>query len=53
MERQARYIVRMQKSGEYTVTMMRPQWANREIPGFATEAAARAWIAGRRHMPKF
>jgi hypothetical protein len=52
MERQARYIVRMQKNGEYTVTMMRPQWANREIPGFTTEAEAKAWIAGRRLTSK-
>jgi len=52
MERQARYIVRMQKNGEYAVTMMRPQWANREIPGFATEADAKAWIAGRRRQSK-
>jgi hypothetical protein len=52
MERQARYIVRVQKGGEYTVTMMRPNWPNREIPGFATEAEANAWIAARRHQSK-
>jgi hypothetical protein len=48
MESQARYIVRVQKDGAYTVTMMRPHWANREIPGFASEAEAQAWIANRR-----
>jgi glutaredoxin 2 len=52
MERSARYIVRLQKNGEYTVVMSRPDWANREIPGFATEAAAQAWIAGRRQQSK-
>jgi hypothetical protein len=52
MERSARYIVRLQKNGEYTVVTSRPDWANREIPGFATEAAAQAWIAGRRQQSK-
>jgi len=52
MEQQARYIVRVQKNGEYTVTMTRPHWANREIPGFLTEAEALAWIAGRRCQPR-
>jgi glutaredoxin 2 len=52
MERSARYIVRIQKDGQYTVVMARPEWANREIPGFATEAAANAWIAGRRQQSK-
>jgi hypothetical protein len=51
MERTARYIVRLQKDGRYTVVMSRPQWANREIPGFATEADAKAWIAGRQVLP--
>jgi hypothetical protein len=48
MERSARYIVRLQKNGPYMVVMSRPEWANREIPGFATEAEADAWIAARR-----
>jgi hypothetical protein len=52
MERSARYIVRLQKDGQYMVVMMRPEWANREIPGFPTEGAARAWIAGRRQQSK-
>ena len=52
MERSARYIVRLQKNGQYLVVMMRPQWANREIPGFATETEANSWIAGRRHQSK-
>jgi hypothetical protein len=52
MERQARYIVRVQKDGQYTVTMTRPSWANREIPGFATEAEARIWIANRQQTFK-
>jgi glutaredoxin 2 len=52
MERSARYIVRLQKDGQYVVVMSRPEWANREIPGFATEAAANAWIAGRRKQSK-
>ena len=51
MERSARYIVRQQKDGQYTVVMSRPEWANREIPGFATEAEANVWIAARRHNP--
>jgi hypothetical protein len=52
MERSANYIVRLQKNGEYIVVMSRPEWANREIPGFATEAAANAWIAGRRRQSR-
>ena len=52
MERSARYIVRLQKNGQYMVVMMRPEWANREIPGFATEKEANAWIAGRRQQSK-
>ena len=52
MERSARYIVRLQKNGQYMVVMSRPEWANREIPGFATEAEAHAWIAGRRQQSK-
>jgi hypothetical protein len=32
--------------------MSRPEWANREISGFATEAEAHAWIAGRRQQSK-
>ncbi len=52
MERSARYIVRLQKDGQYMVVMSRPEWANREIPGFATEAAANAWIAGRRQQSR-
>ena len=52
MERSARYIVRLQKNGQYTVVMSRPEWANREIPGFATEKEAHAWIAGRRQQSK-
>ncbi len=52
MERSARYIVRLQKNGQYIVVMSRPEWANREIPGFATEAAANAWIAGRRRQSR-
>jgi len=52
MERSARYIVRMQKNGQYTVVMSRPEWANREIPGFSTEAEANAWIAARRQQSK-
>jgi hypothetical protein len=52
MERSARYIVRLQKSGQYTVAMSRREWANREIPGFATEAQANAWIAGRRQQSR-
>jgi glutaredoxin 2 len=52
MERSASYIVRLQKNGEYAVVMSRPEWANREIPGFATEAAANAWIAGRRRQSR-
>jgi len=47
MERSASYLVRLQKNGEYTVVMSRPEWANREVPGFATEAEANAWIATR------
>jgi hypothetical protein len=50
MERSARYLVRLQKNGEYTVVMSRPEWPNREIPGFETEAEARAWIATRRRQ---
>jgi len=50
MERSARYIVRLQKNGQYMVVMSRPEWANREIPGFATEAEANAWIADRRRQ---
>ena len=45
MERSARYIVRLQKNGQYMVVMSRPEWANREIPGFATEAEANDWVA--------
>jgi len=52
MERSASYIVRMQKSGQYSVVMSRPEWANREIPGFASEAEANAWIAARRRQSK-
>jgi hypothetical protein len=52
MERSARYIARLQKDGQYTVVMSRPEWANREIPGFSTEAAANACIAGRRQQSK-
>jgi len=52
MERLARYIVRLQKDGQYMVVMSRPEWANREIPGFATEAEANAWIAGRRQQSR-
>ena len=52
MELTARYIVRMQKDGQYTVVKSRPEWPNREIPGFATEVEARAWIAGRRQQSK-
>jgi hypothetical protein len=52
MERSARYIVRLQKNGQYTVAMMRPEWANREIPGFTTEKQANSWIAGRRLQSK-
>jgi hypothetical protein len=50
MERSASYLVRLQKNGEYTVVMSRPEWANREVPGFATEAEANAWIATRRRQ---
>jgi len=50
MERSASYIVRMQKSGQYSVVMSRPEWADREIPGFASEAEANAWIAARRRQ---
>ena len=52
MERSARYIVRLQKDGAYMVVMSRPDWANREIPGFATKAEADAWIAGRRQQSR-
>ncbi|HEY4075882.1 MAG TPA: hypothetical protein VGM26_03020 [Rhizomicrobium sp.] len=52
MERSTRYIVRLQKNGQYTVVMSRPEWANREIPGFAAEKEAHAWIAGRRQQSK-
>ena len=52
MERSASYIVRLQKNGQYTVVMSRPEWANREVPGFATEAEAKAWIAARRRQSK-
>jgi len=52
MERSASYIVRMQKSGQYSVVMSRPEWADREIPGFASEAEANAWIAARRRQSK-
>jgi len=52
MERSARYIVRLQKNGQYMVVMSRPEWANREIPGFATEAEANAWIADRRRQSR-
>lgn len=52
MERSASYIVRLQKNGQYTVVMSRPEWANREVPGFATEAEAKAWIAARRLQSK-
>jgi len=50
LERSACYIVRLQKDGEYTVVMSRPEWANREVTGFATEAKANAWIAARRRQ---
>ena len=50
MERSASYLVRLQKNGEYTVVMSRPEWANREVPGFATEVEANAWIATRRRQ---
>ena len=52
IERSARYIVRLQKNGQYMVVMMRPEWANREIPGFTTEKQANSWIAGRRQQSK-
>ena len=52
MERAARYIVRLQKDGQYTVVMSRPEWANREVPGFGTEAEANAWIANRRQQSR-
>ncbi len=52
MERAARYIVRLQKDGRYMVVMSRPEWANREIPGFTTAAEANAWIASRRQQSK-
>jgi hypothetical protein len=52
MERSANYIVRMQKNGQYTVTMSPPEWADREVPGFASEAEANAWIAARRRQSK-
>jgi hypothetical protein len=52
MERSARYIVRLQKNGQYTVVMSRPEWANREVPGFVTEAEANAWIAARQRQSK-
>jgi hypothetical protein len=52
MERSASYIVRLQKNGQYTVVMSRPEWSNREVPGFATEAEANAWIAGRRRQSR-
>ncbi len=52
MERSARYMVRLQKDGQYTVVMLRPEWANREISGFATEADAKVWIAGRRQQSR-
>jgi len=52
MERSASYIVRIQKNGQYTVVMSRPEWANREVPGFASEAEANAWIAARRQQSK-
>jgi len=52
MERAARYMVRLQKDGHYMVVMSRPEWANREISGFATEAEANAWIASRRQQSR-
>jgi hypothetical protein len=52
MERSARYMVRLQKDGQYMVVMSRPEWANREISGFATVAEANAWIASRRQQSK-
>jgi hypothetical protein len=52
MERAARYIVRLQKDGQFTVMMSRPEWANREIAGFMTEAEANAWIASRRQQSR-
>jgi hypothetical protein len=52
MERAARYMVRLQKDGHYTVVMSRPEWANREISGFTTEAEANAWIASRRQQSR-
>jgi hypothetical protein len=52
MERAARYMVRLQKDGRYTVVMSRPEWANREISGFVTEAEANAWIASRRQQSR-
>jgi len=52
MERSARYVVRLQKDGQYMVVMSRPEWANREISGFATVTEANAWIASRRQQSK-
>ena len=52
LERSARYMVRLQKDGQYTVVMSRPEWANREVPGFRTEAEANAWIANRRQQSR-
>lgn len=47
MESQASYVVRKQSDGQYMVVMSRPKWVERQIPNFATEAEANAWIAGR------
>ena len=47
MEPPAGYIVRKGKKGQYIVTAVPPDWVHRDVLGFATEAAANAWIASR------
>jgi len=47
MEQAAKYIVRKGKKGRYVVAEVPSHWLHRDVPGFATEAAAHAWIINR------
>jgi len=51
MEPAPRYIVRNGKKGGYVVAVAPPHWPHRDVPGFANEADARAWIASRSPKP--
>ena len=51
MEPSARYIVRKGRKVEYIVTLAPPHWGRGDVPGFASEAAANAWIASRPPKP--